>query len=374
MDMNKYLKQLETLVNIDCGSNNHEGIRKVADYLIEWYREIDWNIKIRDTDNDNYKVLEIFNHDDCHYDVMFIGHLDTVFPDGTASKRPFKIVDDICYGPGVDDMKNGVLAMLHLAENLDRDIFDKLNICMCYNPDEEIGSRYSKKVLDEIGSKADRIFVMESSSDEGNGHVFNRKGKVNYVLDFEGIEAHAGYMFETKNASAISKMAEYVVELDKLKDKDRLTSVNVGVVSGGTTVNTVAKYASLEVEIRFKELSEKDRVVNRIESLINDKNFNNEVKVSIRDYSYAPPWNQTKQGLDYIKHVEEIAETMDLRFYEKPRGGLSDANHLSQVCPIVLDGMGPCGSFAHSEKECMYIKSVEPSIELLMRILKDLAQ
>lgn len=374
MDIDKYLMQLEKLVNIDCGSHNPEGIKKVLDYLVEWYTEINWNIKMHDTNNDRYKVLEIYNHDDTHYDVMFIGHMDTVFPDGTAEKRPFKKEGDICYGPGVADMKNGVLAMLHIAENMDKDTFDKLNICMCYNPDEEIGSRYSKEVLDEIGSKADKIFVMESSSDHGKGHVFNRKGKINYVLDFQGIEAHAGYMFETKNASAINKMAQYILELDALKDKDKQTSVNVGVVKGGTTVNTIAKNAYLEVEIRFKQLSEKDRVVNRIEALLNDEDFNEDVKVTVRDYSYSPVWNQSKEGLGYIKHVENIAKKMNLEFYEKPRGGLSDANHLSQVCPIILDGMGPFGTYSHSEKENMVISSVEPSVELIMNILKDLAK
>ena len=155
MDIKKYLQQLELLVNIDCGTHNYEGIKKVADYLIDWYKEIDWQIKIHDTKDENYKVYEIFNHDDSHYDVMFIGHLDTVFPDGTVSKRPFKIIDDVCYGPGVNDMKNGVLAMLHIGENLDYSQVNYVNmhtkvkiICHELRPDgTEYGEFWQEPVV-----------------------------------------------------------------------------------------------------------------------------------------------------------------------------------------------------------------------------------
>ena len=372
MNLNEYLKQLEILVNIDCGSYNFEGIRKVADYLIDWYKEIGWYIKIHEI-KDQAPVLEISNHPDCdYYDAMFIGHMDTVFPDGTVSQRPFKRIGDICYGPGVEDMKNGDLAMLHIAKNIKEDTNEKLNICMCYNPDEEIGSRYSKDILKSIGGKAKRIFVMESSQDDGKAHVFNRKGKINYVISFQGIGAHAGYMFEVDNASAIEEMGRYIVELSKLKDKEKQTSVNVGIVKGGSAVNTVADYAYLEVEIRYQFEQEKDRIIKTIENMINGKPSIENVKVNIDSFSLTNVWNQSEEGLRYIEHVKQIAENMGLDFYERRRGGLSDGNHLSEVCPIILDGMGPSGGYAHSEKEYMNILTVEPCVELFERILDDL--
>ena len=374
MDLNEYLKQLETLVNIDCGSNNPEGIKQVAAYLVKWYEEINWYVKVHEIDN-QAPVLEISNHPDCeHYDAMFIGHMDTVFPDGTVKQRPFRKEGNICYGPGVEDMKNGDLAMLHIAKNINSNTNSKLNICMCYNPDEEIGSRYSKDILKKIGAKAKRIFVMESSQDDGKAHVFNRKGKVNYDLSFHGIGAHAGFMFETENASAIEEAGRYIVEISKLKDREKETSVNVGIVKGGTTVNSVADYAYLEVEARFNSKEERDRIVNTINNMIEGKSSVDNVKVSVDRFTESNVWRQSEEGLEYIEHVKKLAEEMGLQFYERKRGGLSDANHLSEVCSIILDGMGPSGGHAHSEKECMNIDTVLPCIELFEKVLDDLAK
>ena len=371
MNLEEYLKQLETLVNIDCGSYNHEGIRKVSEYLKAWYSEIGWHIVEHELENGT-PVLEISNHKECdHYDAMFIGHMDTVFPDGTVNNRPFTTDGKNCYGPGVEDMKNGVLAMLHIAKNLPEDINNKLNICMCYNPDEEIGSRLSTPINQKMANRADRVFVMESES-EGGGHVFSRKGKVDYTLSFKGIAAHAGYMFQSENANAIEKMGYFITEIAKLKDSEKDTSVNIGLVIGGTSVNTIPDSAKMQLEARFHTIEERNRVVNGIENLI--KSNNDKVKVEIEDFYETPAWVQTDESKKYIEHLSAIAENMNLDFYEKKRGGLSDANRLCEVCDIILDGMGPCGGYAHSEREYMVIDAVKPCVQFFIEVLKDLSK
>ena len=119
MDLELYLKQLEELVNIDSGSHNAAGINLVADKLEEWYRELGWHVKTMDLGEKTGRMLLITNRPEAtHYDVMFVGHMDTVFPDGTAAARPFRIEGDNYYGPGVGDMKNGDVAMYHIAANL----------------------------------------------------------------------------------------------------------------------------------------------------------------------------------------------------------------------------------------------------------------
>ena len=370
MNINEYLKQLETLVNIDCGSNNTEGIKQVAEHLTKWYEDINWYVEKHEL-QENRILLEITNHSNAdHYDVLFIGHMDTVFLDGTVKERPFKKEDDFCYGPGVEDMKSGVLAMLHISKNLPKEINDKLNICMCYNPDEEIGSRYSKDLLKKIASKSDRAFIMESCQEDG-GHVFNRKGKTNYTLKFTGIEAHAGFMFETKNASAIEELANFVLEVCKLRNKEKETTLNVGIISGGSSVNTVAKGAYLQLETRYSTYEEKDRVINQIEYLIKNP-INSDVNIEIAEKIDTPLWIQSEKGLQYIDHLKQIANRLNVPFYEKKRGGLSDANHIAEVCDVILDGMGPFGKYAHSEKEYMSISSVKPCIDFFIEVLKDL--
>ena len=209
MDLNLYLKQLETLVNIDSGSHNAAGVNKVADVIEGWYRDLGWHVVNHDVGPEAGRLMEISNRPADHYDVMFVGHMDTVFPDGTAEKRPFSMDEENVYGPGVGDMKNGDTAMYHVALNADPKVLENLNICMLYNPDEEIGSRYSREKMDEIGRKADIIVVMESAGNKGTRHCFARKGSMGYELEFHGQAAHAGFMFSVENASAILEMGHH---------------------------------------------------------------------------------------------------------------------------------------------------------------------
>ncbi len=371
MDINEYVKQLETLVNIDSGSYNQDGVSKVADLLSRWYSDIGWIVKRHHLSDEVGPVLEIVNHEADHYDVMFIGHMDTVFPDGTAKERPFKTDGDLCFGPGVEDMKNGDLAMLHIAKNLPEDVNAGLNICMVHNPDEEISSQYSKDLLKQIGSRCSRIFVMESSQNNGSGHVFERKGKSNFVIDFYGIAAHAGYIFEHENASAVEEMGHFICELAKLKDKEKQTSINIGIAQGGNVVNQVADHARIELEARYNSLEEKNRIYDSVNALIENP-YVKGCKALISKYYDTDPWIQSEEGWRYIARVKRLANEMGMEFEERKRGGLSDANHLSQVCPIIMDGMGPFGSNAHSEKEYMSLSSVKPCVELFIRILEDL--
>ena len=175
IDKELYLRELEELVNVDCGSHNVRGITVIADKLENWYRQLGWFVRRHDLGEVTGPLLEISNKPDCeHYDYMFIGHMDTVFPDGTVKKRPFKRDGDIITGPGSEDMKNGDLAMLHVARNLSEEALERLSICMIYNPDEEISSVYSKAIVDEIGSRSDVVFVMESAQKQGISHCIGR--------------------------------------------------------------------------------------------------------------------------------------------------------------------------------------------------------
>ncbi len=374
VNIEEYVSQLETLVNIDSGSKNPEGLRKVAMCLKQWYEEAGWYVKVHELGPQTGPLLEVSNHPDCdHYDAMFLGHMDTVFPDGTAAERPFKREGNIITGPGSDDMKNGDLAMLHIAKNMSPETSAKINVCMCHNPDEEISSKFSKGVFREIGARSDRIFIMESAQNNGAAHVFSRKGMVNYFLKFHGIAGHAGYMFEIENASAIEEMAHYVVELAKLKDREKQTSLNVGIVRGGTAGNTIPGEAYMEIEARFLTREERDRIVNRIEEMIHGKPFVDKVTVEVVLFDETTPWEQNEKGLAYIEHVGKIAESLGIPFEERKRGGLSDGNHLWDVCPVIMDGMGPYGEGAHSDHEFTTVDSLEPCVRLFEALLDDAA-
>ena len=274
---------------------------------------------------------------------MFVGHMDTVFPRGTLAHWPFSTDGVNAYGPGVGDMKNGDVAMYQVAAHLSKRALEKLNICMAYNPDEEIGSIYSKEKLDEIGRKSDYVYVMESASGNGGRHCFARKGMMRYVIQFHGQAAHAGFMFERENASAVLEMGHYIVKLMGLASREEDTTVNVGVAKGGTATNVVADFAEIWVEMRFKKESERERLAGEVDQLLHGEPFVPGVRVEVAHYDDSPAWTKTPEALAHIAHMESLAESLGIPFTQKDRGGLSDANHLSTTGAVCSDGMGPEG-------------------------------
>ena len=369
----EYLEQLKTLVNIESGSYNAAGINRVADQLEAWYRDLGWHIQRHHLDDRTGDLLEISNRPAGHYDVMFVGHMDTVFPRGTLAHWPFSTDGVNAYGPGVGDMKNGDVAMYQVATHLSKRALEKLNICMAYNPDEEIGSIYSKEKLDEIGRKSDFVYVMEGAG-PGGEHCFARKGAMRYVLRFHGQAAHAGFMFEEKNASAVLEMGHYIVKLMGLASREEDTTVNVGVAKGGIATNVVADSAEIWVEMRFKKESERERLTKEIDQLLHGEPFVPGVRVEVASHTSMTAWTKTPEALAHIAHMEEIAKKLGLEFEQKDRGGLSDANHLSTTGAICSDGMGPHGALDHSEKEYSIIDTIQPCVQLLCAVLEDLSQ
>lgn len=375
-ELKDYLDRLEALVNTESGSLNAAGITRVADQLAGWYKELGgWQVTYHHLDDRTGPLLEITNKPGAErYDVTFVGHMDTVFPDGTVAKRPFTKDEENCYGPGVGDMKDGDVAMYEIAKNLSKDTLDKLAICMAYNPDEEIGSVYSREELDRIAAKSDYIFVMESAGGRGEKHCFARKGMVAYDLEFTGKAGHAGFMFELDVASAVEEMGHWILDLCALASREDNTTVNVGVAQGGTAVNVVPEHAVLRMESRFVKYSERDRVEKAIQAMLNTPCKVEGVTVKAIAHRQSPPWVRTEKAQAYYDHIYKLAEQAGLPFTDKDRGGLSDANHMSQFGAICLDGMGPHGALDHSDKEYSVIESAEYCVKLCSLLLDDLAK
>ena len=289
MDLDLYLKQLEELVNIDSGSRNAAGITKVAQKLSGWYRDLGWNVETIPLGEETGPVLLITNRPSDHYDAMFIGHMDTVFPDGTAAKRPFRIEGENYYGPGVGDMKNGDTAMYHIAANLPREVLDKLSIAMVYNPDEEIGSVYSRETTDAIGRKADHIFVMESAGQKGTRHCFARKGSLSYELEFHGQAAHAGGSPEL-GKNVMLAVGTAILNLYAIpRHSAGASRVNVGTVVAGSGRNVIADEAKMEIEVRGEttEINQfmEEYAVNVIENAAKMHGCTSEMKLMGSAYS-----------------------------------------------------------------------------------------
>ncbi|MBE6606050.1 MAG: M20 family metallopeptidase [Ruminococcaceae bacterium] len=369
--LNRYLKDLEYIVNIDSGSTDcFEGSKQIADFFGERFKSMGWNVKEHNLEPNAGTCLVCTNREAEKYDLMLIGHTDTVFLKGTVQQRPFRIENNIAYGPGITDMKSGCLLMYYILKELPAEINDKLNIVAVFNPDEEIGSFASREVYKKYAEISDYVYLYEAGSKTG-ARCTSRKGGYFIRGEFFGVPGHSGSVLTSGARSAVSEAAKWVVALDKLQSLERNTSVNIIIDNGGIKSNIVPEYASIKVDIRFFCSDEIERIDNLLSELLEGaKERKIEVKLERR---IKPELQPTEKGKAYIKHIEELAQKNNMEFKHAPRGGHSDANIIAPYGPICIDGMGPAGGRVHAPEEYLNIDTVMPSFELSNLLIKDLA-
>ncbi len=367
LNKEQYLEELKYLVNIDSGSHTPEGVKKVAEFFRDKYNALGLKAELLQFSEKAGPCLQVTNSDKCEYDVLLVGHMDTVFPEGTVKARSFKIDGDKAYGPGVIDMKSGLLSMYYAIEYLVKN--DKLagkSICVFQNSDEEISSAYSNPKITELSKVSKAAFVLEPARPNG-ALVKERKGLAKYNIELIGKAAHAG-VDPKSGISAINELAHWITELHSLTDFVIGTTLNVGVVSGGTVANVVAEHATAQVDLRYKIPSEIDRVESKIEELIqNPKTVG--IKATAIKAGHRPPMNMSPESEKLIELVKEVAKDLNMELDFVGTGGGSDANFISAMGVPVLDGMGPVGGGSHGVNEYIEISSIEPRLNLLINTL-----
>lgn len=368
--LNEYLAQLEELINIDSGSFDPDGINRVASYMEKLFLGTGWLVERKKLDPATGDLLVVKNREAERYDVMLMGHMDTVFPRGTAAGRPFTRDERFAYGPGVADMKQGVLAMYWVAKSLSPETLDKANIVIVCNPDEEIGSVFSNREVHRIAEKADRIFVFEAAAADGR-HCFSRKGMIDMELEFTGKAAHSGYIFTTDNASAIEEAAKWVTAMLALADREKTTSVNIGTFCGGTATNVVPASCVIGAEVRSNTNGELDRVENALSAMMAAP-FTPGVTVRFKSKHRILPMPLTDRTAAYIGRARAVADKLGIPFDGAHRGGISDANQLADTGAVILDAMGPGGDNDHCPEEYLDLTQVEPCIRLTCALIDDM--
>ena len=370
VNVEQFLQELEILVNMDSGQGNPEGITAVGKWLADRLVAKGWIADYVNVGEQTGCCTVVKNREADHYDVMLVGHVDTVFPTGETAKRPFRRDETRAYGLGVIDMKQGDLAIVHVLEQLPKEVTDKLNILVIFNPDEEIGSKYSKKLIDDYAKISDYAFVFEAATTDGS-HTIQRKGMCSATVEFHGQAGHAGYMFNGGMISAINELLYWGTQINTLLSRERETSVNIGVIEGGVKTNVVPDYAKMMFEVRYDIPEELDKVKAMLEQLkTHAAEAGVGVEIAFRSSAAMMPTEKTHA---YIKRVTAVAAANGIDFYTKKRGGLSDANHICAQGPICVDGLGPTGDCDHSDKEYLEISTIEPNLKLVYLMLCDLA-
>lgn len=369
--LREFLERLEQLVNIDSWSHDPAGVAVVADVITAWFEELGWQVLRHDVGAETGPLLEITNRGSVRFDAVFLGHMDTVFPTGTAAERPFRVEGGRAYGPGVSDMKAGLVTMYFIARALSADPENAPAVCMLCNPDEEIGSRRSMEKMCEITARSPRLYVLESP--EGGIHCHARKGNRTFEVVFRGQSAHAGDILECPSASAILEAARWTEFFCGLVDREKEITANVGVIEGGIAANVVPDYAKVRAEIRTVTTEDMDAVAAKIMDRAAHP-VTPGVTVEVTAVGGRPPLDPGSGTMAEIRRAETVAAALGQTFSVRRCGGVGDANNLSAAIPglICLDDMGPAGGGFHSPREYLELDSVEPCVAFLTAFLKEL--
>lgn len=294
--------------------------------------------------------------------VLLIGHLDTVFAKGTIADRPFRIDGDRATGPGVFDMKAGIVIMAAALELIAR----PGEVAVLLTSDEEIGSPTSRALIEREAARAGTVLVLEPSLD-GALKIARRGGSI-YALQITGRAAHAG-LEPWKGRSALTELAHQVLELPRLADDDRGTTVNPTVAHAGTVTNVIPEHAEVRVDVRAWTLDELARVDARMQEV---GAHTDDVTVVVSGGINRPPMEASSSAelLDCARRVSARLGHPEVEAVSA--GGASDGNFTAAVGARTLDGLGPRGAGAHADHEWVSVSSMVERIDLLAGMLDEL--
>jgi glutamate carboxypeptidase len=375
-----FLADLERLVNVDCGSYTPAGVNRIAGWVAADLARLGARVERRPDPSGRHGDTVIGTLDGtpgAGPRVLLIGHMDTVFPDGTAAERPFRIDDGIARGPGVSDMKGGLLLGLRALAAL-RDLggggIDGLpfeSIMFVANPDEEIGSPSSTPHIRALAEHADACFVLEGARASGD-FVSARKGIADLRLTIHGRAAHAGVEPE-KGRSAILAGADLVQAIHALNGRWPDVTANVGVFTAGIRPNVVADRAELQVDVRAMTAASLDAALAALDGLAAHPAVP-DVTIEVETMHRWAPMEKLDRSGRLTDHVIAIASRLGFETTDVATGGASDANTTSGMGVPSIDGLGPIGGLDHSPGEYVEVDSIVPRTALLAALLLEVGR
>ena len=296
---------------------------------------------------------------------LLLGHSDTVWPEGTITEMPIDQVDGLLKGPGVYDMKAGITQIYFALKCVkDLNLSFQVEPLVLINSDEEIGSRESSSAIARFARLADRALVMEPPLGP-EGHLKTaRKGLGRFTLEVKGKAAHAGLDPE-KGINAIVEMSALVQHLYAMNDFDRGVTVNVGLIEGGISANTIAPTSRVVVDVRVPTHETGKEIDTRIRQL---KPLTDQVKLKIEGGFGRPPMERTERNQRLWTLAAHHGKELGLELQQASVGGGSDANTTSQYT-ATLDGLGTPGDGAHAPHEHIQIPAFPERTALLCTLL-----
>lgn len=367
------LKDLETFVNIDTGSGYEDGLKKFQGILIDRLKAMGADVQATEVSQPmaGYNIIATFTGTG-KGSLLILAHADTVFSAGEAAKRPFRIEGDKAFGPGIADEKGGlVLALYALQMIKDMGYKDFAKITLLNNPDEEKGSRKSRDLIMQLAKQHTYTLCMEWG-EPGDKVLIWRKGIGTLNMEVRGRNAHAG-VEPDKGRNATVELAHQILQMSKLGDRKKDTSVNWTVLDNTKTpINVIPDYAKATADVRVLYPEEYDRVMKQAEKL-SAKHLIPDALVTLEMVKGRPPFSKNKGTDKLVAYLQKIySSELNLRLGAQGSGGGSDANYAAIAGSIAVDGLGIVGGNAHSPDEYIELNSIVPRLYLLTRIIMDI--
>ena len=365
----RYLEELASLVNLDCGSYTPAGVNRVADHVAGELTALGARVeRIRHAPLDGAPQLGDLVIGRLAGEgprLLLIGHMDTVFEPGTAAARPYRVEGGRAHGPGVTDMKAGLLAGLHALGALHA-AGARPSVTFVANPDEEIGSPFSTDHIRGLVAEHDVALVLECA--RANGDIVSaRKGIADAEVVLTGRAAHAGIEPE-KGRHAILAAAGQIERLQALNGRWPGVTVNVGVITGGTRPNVVPAACRYEVDLRAADAAAFDAAWAALEEVVAAPIPDGTTAV-LRRLAHHPPMERTAATARLVELASRLAGELGFQLRDAATGGASDANTTAAAGLPTLDGLGPIGGDDHSDDEWLDLASIVPRVVLLASLI-----
>ena len=375
--MQPYMDDLQTIVNIDSGTYTKAGVDRVGDYLQERFHAFGFETRLdQQSQFGNNLVATYTGKAPNGARILLIGHIDTVFPEGEAARRPFATGQQrgkrIATGPGVLDMKSGVLIGmygLHLLIAAQEAHYQRVTF-VC-NSDEEIGSPSSKSLIQELAKEADAAIVLEPGR-MINTVVSSRRGSGQYRVEVRGLSAHAG-VEPQRGRNAILELSYQVQKMQALNGTIPGTSLSVGVIRGGERTNVVPDYAYCDMDVRVSNAQGLQAIEAAMRN-VTTQHVLDGTQITLSGGMACMPFERGKHNAQLVQLVKEAGSELGLQMEDVGSGGASDANNTSAVGTPTIDGLGAGGGLAHNPGEYIELDYLPVRIALLAGLVQKIGK
>ncbi len=368
---NRFLATLKTIVNIDSGTGDKEGITKVENMVIQQLKSLKLDVKTSNATGESVgRNIIATMKGTGKKSILLLAHSDTVFKKGDVKEHPFTIENGKAKGLGVMDDKGGILLgieAMRILQEINFKNFEKITFLI--NPDEETGSKGSRDLIKEIAKQHDFALVLEFGSPEDTVTLW-RKGIGYYGFTVTGKSAHAGSNPED-GCNALMEASYQVIQLNNKLNNPQHTTVNFTVFKSGDRPNIIPDQAEVQADVRVLEMQEYERLKQDFERITQNKLLDC-TKIKIKSEQGRPPFSPNSKTNELIKKAQGIYQEIKLKLHVKGSGAGTDGNYAASVGTATLDALGPVGDHAHNKDEYIKLDRISPRIYLLTRLLMDL--